>query len=975
LKCYTYIKLQTSYLCVQDLMTLLRKSLDEAHRIILAKDGGLTTMCACMVAPVENSDQFAVCCVNVGDSYAYVYSYNQGIREVTVGSHDVLAERDIRDAGGALGPVDGQNPELHNLTCSVTFCNPGDIVFLTTDGISDNFDPVVTKIAVAAKEHNCDTNKAADAGEDDDDDGGTKVDEFPDKPEMSPKERHVYSLKEMERVIHEYELLTEEMCSAQEFCSAMVQHVLTITDGKRKVLEDPKLYVKKKLSSAEKKNRDATIVDKMSKAPGKLDHASIVAVEVCGFTAAMVQEMAAVECSLDNAGTGRLSDSNTGTSRGTSPISTPMSPNTRAKKSAKRKLLARLKVGGHHHGSSSAPSTPSPSSTPCSPLHLPLSPRKHQLQRGRSQPHTPASPTVPESPFESERMSVHVVSSPPQTVNCVVPSPPQTQTVNRVVSSPSHTVNSVVSSPPQTVNRVMSPPPQTVNSVVSSPPQTVNSVVSCSPRQMDSNRDVTHPNSAVFKSRFTPNDRQPSQPVNSVVMQPPNVSRFDSNRDVASNNPAVFKSRFKPSNYPAAPAVNSVVSHAPKPRHFDFDFDSDVAAHSKPKPTVFKSRFTSDAQESSFKPVGLKTGEVPPTAYPQNSKSARTTSSDNSYKISMPVKDSFPPQAERFHAEHGVKKSKPASAHPPLTSENLALDVDGSNPSKPVVSNLRSKQRSTESRFEREVKISSERMVMHPKDNLASPGSNLPKPMVTSAQSNRSNPMVTSSQSDFSKPVVSNALSQYENDAASVFTVHSVVIPNRQAKPVTPHKPVIQTQGYENENVSASVFAVVPNGQAKSASPQPVEIENVSSVHVVTPSKRSVRFPHNRNRQFTPVSARPASASSEPCVMVASSVGASGVGAPGVGAAPVSGPTVGRRRNRRDMHVGSVGGYDGVGGVANRVGSVGGSRDASDGSVGRTTSLTAQPVSAPVDESQQARVLRRQQARSRVAALEAESNI
>ena len=49
---------------------------------------------------------------------------------------------------GALGPVDGINPELSNLTCSMTYVEPGDIVFLTSDGISDNFDPVVGKFCV-----------------------------------------------------------------------------------------------------------------------------------------------------------------------------------------------------------------------------------------------------------------------------------------------------------------------------------------------------------------------------------------------------------------------------------------------------------------------------------------------------------------------------------------------------------------------------------------------------------------------------------------------------------------------------------------------------------------------------------------------------------------------------------------------------------------------------------------------------------
>lgn len=56
--------------------------------------------------------------------------------------------RDMRDAGGALGPVDGVNPELHNFTCAMTVVEPGDIVFITSDGVSDNFDPVVGKFCV-----------------------------------------------------------------------------------------------------------------------------------------------------------------------------------------------------------------------------------------------------------------------------------------------------------------------------------------------------------------------------------------------------------------------------------------------------------------------------------------------------------------------------------------------------------------------------------------------------------------------------------------------------------------------------------------------------------------------------------------------------------------------------------------------------------------------------------------------------------
>lgn len=118
------------------------------HSLILQEGGALTTLCVAIVAPIRNSDNYALCVVCVGDSLCFVYNHASGVREVTLASHDIAQMRDMRDAGGALGPVDGRNPQLHNLTCSMTFVQEGDIVFITSDGVSDNFDPVVGKFCV-----------------------------------------------------------------------------------------------------------------------------------------------------------------------------------------------------------------------------------------------------------------------------------------------------------------------------------------------------------------------------------------------------------------------------------------------------------------------------------------------------------------------------------------------------------------------------------------------------------------------------------------------------------------------------------------------------------------------------------------------------------------------------------------------------------------------------------------------------------
>uniref|UniRef100_A0A915LGR1 PPM-type phosphatase domain-containing protein n=1 Tax=Meloidogyne javanica TaxID=6303 RepID=A0A915LGR1_MELJA len=123
-----------------------------AHALILQEGGALTTLCVAFVAPVKDSDSSVVLCVcNVGDSLCFVYNQTHGVNEITLGSHNIAQMRDMRDAGGALGPVDGRNPQLHNLTCSMTFVEKGDLVFITSDGISDNFDPVVGKFCSIKK--------------------------------------------------------------------------------------------------------------------------------------------------------------------------------------------------------------------------------------------------------------------------------------------------------------------------------------------------------------------------------------------------------------------------------------------------------------------------------------------------------------------------------------------------------------------------------------------------------------------------------------------------------------------------------------------------------------------------------------------------------------------------------------------------------------------------------------------------------
>ncbi|CAH1102096.1 unnamed protein product [Psylliodes chrysocephalus] len=152
----------------REVFVCLLRAFNCAHDLILENKGMLTTLTVAVILPLrqklerrirysngeernETETQYVCCVCNVGDTLAYVYSGKYGVRELTKGSHDVNSNRDMRDALGALGPVDGINPELSNLTLSITTLQKGDIVMVASDGLTDNFDPNVCKFTVNTK--------------------------------------------------------------------------------------------------------------------------------------------------------------------------------------------------------------------------------------------------------------------------------------------------------------------------------------------------------------------------------------------------------------------------------------------------------------------------------------------------------------------------------------------------------------------------------------------------------------------------------------------------------------------------------------------------------------------------------------------------------------------------------------------------------------------------------------------------------
>ncbi|XP_033213281.1 PP2C-like domain-containing protein CG9801 isoform X2 [Belonocnema kinseyi] len=291
----------------RDVFIALLQSFHAAHSLILEEQGMLTTLTVCVVLPLpetpssSNSSvkKYVACTCNVGDSLAYVYSRKTGVREITRGCRDIHCMRDMRDALGALGPVAGCNPELKNLTLAMTEVEQGDIVFLTSDGISDNFDPVVGKFAVLPS-NNSESSSVERPGRGDrqksrrksvDHSQKSESEINSDLPIVEAYQRHELTLLRMEDLLRRGVSGEGPPCSsARRLCELVLDFAVRITAAKRRILEDTDLYYAQQkdgelvpLSKTEQKIRRRKTIDKISMVPGKLDHATVVAYMVGSY--------------------------------------------------------------------------------------------------------------------------------------------------------------------------------------------------------------------------------------------------------------------------------------------------------------------------------------------------------------------------------------------------------------------------------------------------------------------------------------------------------------------------------------------------------------------------------------------------------------------------------------------------------------------------------------------------------------------
>jgi hypothetical protein len=165
--------------------------------------------------------------------------------------------------GGALGMTMNEKADLSNLTYSLMEIDQSDFVFLTTDGISDNYDPCVSGAAASVK-----TPLLARKS-------SSTISQTPPML-MNAYERHLCSLHHMHLSIADKE---EEQLNAFDLCNRLLKHVIRLTDEQRYTIEQG-VRENEGVEGSARNRFEMEMRNKVGKIPGKLDHASIVVYQV-----------------------------------------------------------------------------------------------------------------------------------------------------------------------------------------------------------------------------------------------------------------------------------------------------------------------------------------------------------------------------------------------------------------------------------------------------------------------------------------------------------------------------------------------------------------------------------------------------------------------------------------------------------------------------------------------------------------------
>jgi serine/threonine protein phosphatase PrpC len=230
---------------------LLESVAQKAQELILEHNATLTTLSAAVVVEMTQPGEWGLFVVAVGDSPMYVYCpHSHKTQDVTVGCHAEDGQRDMRCAGGTLGPTYGTKPDLENLTVAFMTLHEGDIVLGVSDGISDNFSGQAVSMMTGLV--------------------------HPDiaKGKVKPCCDSILHLNEVLGKHHD-ELRAH--LSAQTVVTKLLNYVVEFTEPKREFYSH---CLEKGVNIKQRRNEDPDFAREMEMLHGKLDHATVVAYQV-----------------------------------------------------------------------------------------------------------------------------------------------------------------------------------------------------------------------------------------------------------------------------------------------------------------------------------------------------------------------------------------------------------------------------------------------------------------------------------------------------------------------------------------------------------------------------------------------------------------------------------------------------------------------------------------------------------------------
>jgi hypothetical protein len=158
-------------------------------------------------------------------------------------------ERDMRSPGGVLGMTMNEKADLSSLTYSIMEIEQDDLVFLTTNGISDNYDPCVSRTALLSGDMS--------------------------QTLSTPYERHLSTLHHLALTIRE----NDHSLIAFDLCHRILQYVLRSTGEQLQTIEQD-IRENQGVQGSARVQFELEMHEKVEKSSEKLDHASIVAYRV-----------------------------------------------------------------------------------------------------------------------------------------------------------------------------------------------------------------------------------------------------------------------------------------------------------------------------------------------------------------------------------------------------------------------------------------------------------------------------------------------------------------------------------------------------------------------------------------------------------------------------------------------------------------------------------------------------------------------